>query len=93
MRPVNIEIESTYTTSFLLYHLAKYPNVQSRLHEEACKLLPSHDSPVTDDVLRQAVFAKAVLKESLRLRPISIGIGRVLQSDAEFSGYLVPKNP
>ncbi|CAH1117643.1 unnamed protein product [Phaedon cochleariae] len=81
---------TTYTTSFLLYHLAKYPDVQGKLYQESLKLLPNNDSPVTEDVLKEAVYAKAVLKESLRLRPISVGIGRVLQNDATFSGYTVP---
>jgi hypothetical protein len=34
---------------------------------------------------------KAVLKESLRLNPISVGIGRILAQDAVLSGYHVPK--
>jgi hypothetical protein len=34
---------------------------------------------------------KAVLKESFRLNPISVGIGRILAQDAIFSGYHVPK--
>lgn len=55
------------------------------------RILPSKKSLVTDDVLREATYAKAVLKESFRLRPISVGIGRVLDSDVEFSGYDVPK--
>ncbi|CAB4056274.1 DIB [Lepeophtheirus salmonis] len=34
----------------------------------------------------------AVLKETLRLNPVSVGIGRICQtSDAVFSGYSVPK--
>ena len=32
---------------------------------------------VTGAVLQQAQYAAAVLKESLRLNPVSIGIGRV----------------
>lgn len=34
---------------------------------------------------------KAVLKESLRLNPVSVGIGRVLAQDAMLSGYRVPR--
>lgn len=34
---------------------------------------------------------KAAVKESLRLNPVSIGVGRVLAQDAVFSGYHVPK--
>lgn len=53
--------------------------------------MPKVNSPVTEEVLQQASYAKAVLKESLRLRPISVGIGRVLQNEAKFTGYQVPE--
>ncbi|KAF6198657.1 hypothetical protein GE061_008409 [Apolygus lucorum] len=47
---------------------------------------------VTADVLREALFARAVLKETFRLNPIAIGISRNLAEDTVLSGYLVPKN-
>lgn len=64
---------------------------QSALYQECQRLLPKPDSPVTKEVLNEAQYAKAVMKESLRLRPISVGIGRVLDKDAVFSEYSVPK--
>ncbi|CAG9859105.1 unnamed protein product [Phyllotreta striolata] len=81
---------STYTTSFLLYHVANHPEVQEKIHQEAQKLLPSSDTEVSESLLREATYARAVLKESLRLRPISVGVGRILQNDVEFSGYTIP---
>lgn len=84
-------LQTTYTTSFIVYHLAKNPQVQNTLYDECRALLPNTYSPVTKEVLHQAQYAKAVLKESLRLRPVSVGIGRVLQKDAEFSGYCAPQ--
>lgn len=65
--------------------------VQSTLYQECSRLLPKPNSPIDKDVLREAQYAKAVLKESLRLRPVSVGIGRVVDRDTEFSGYNVPK--
>lgn len=55
------------------------------------KLLPCHNQPVTADVLRKALYTKAVIKEGLRLNPISIGVGRILQTDVIISGYQIPK--
>lgn len=81
---------TSYSTSFLLYYLALNNEVQNKLNKEACTLLPTKHSSVTKDVLSRAVYAKAILKETLRLRPISVGIGRVLDRDTTFSGYLVP---
>ncbi|PNF31552.1 Cytochrome P450 302a1, mitochondrial [Cryptotermes secundus] len=82
---------TNYTTSFALYHLATNPEVQNNLYEESCRLLIEPNSPVTTDILSQAQYMKAVLKESLRLNPISVGIGRILAQDAVLSGYHVPR--
>lgn len=83
---------TSYSTSFILFYLATNHPCQSMLYHEVCKLLPRTDSPVTVNVLKEATYAKAILKESLRLRPISVGIGRILENDAVFSGYTVPKD-
>lgn len=83
--------QTNYTTSFALYHLATNPEVQNKLYEESCRLLIEPNSPVTTAILTQAQYMKAVLKESLRLNPISVGIGRILAKDTILSGYHVPK--
>lgn len=81
---------SSYTTSFLLHHLGTHPRAQENIYQEAHRLLPYTSTSVTSEMLSEAVYTKAVLKESLRLRPISVGIGRILPKDTEFSGYCVP---
>ncbi len=40
--------------------------------------------------MRRFAYGKLALKESLRLNPISIGVGRISPVDAIFSDYLVP---
>ncbi|XP_034189588.2 cytochrome P450 302a1, mitochondrial [Osmia lignaria lignaria] len=82
---------TTYSTAFALYHLARNPSTQDKLRSEAMQLLPECNQPVTADVLRNASYTKAVIKESLRLNPISVGIGRILQTDVILNGYQVPK--
>lgn len=42
-------------------------------------------------ITAEATYCRAVLKESLRLNPISIGVGRILNKDAVLGGYHVPK--
>nr|CAH7756670.1 unnamed protein product [Callosobruchus chinensis] len=81
---------TTYTTSFLLYHLANNPEVQNKVYAESLKLLKTPQSAVTEEVLKEATYTKAVLKESLRLRPVSVGVGRILQTEAVFSAHCVP---
>lgn len=48
-------------------------------------------SPITAETLKNATYTKAVIKETLRLNPISVGIGRILQTDVILNGYRVPK--
>ncbi|XP_017482732.1 PREDICTED: cytochrome P450 302a1, mitochondrial-like isoform X1 [Rhagoletis zephyria] len=83
---------SSYTTAFAVYHIAKNPEVQRKLSEEACRVLPSRKTLLTPDALRTEVpYARAVLKEVFRLNPISVGVGRILNKDLVLSGYHVPK--
>lgn len=39
----------------------------------------------------EASYTRAVLKESLRMNPIAVGVGRNLNSDLVLGGYRVPK--
>ncbi|EDW39453.1 GL17063 [Drosophila persimilis] len=83
---------TSYASAFLLYHVARHPEVQQRLHAEARRVLPDPDQPLSADALRTDItYTRAVLKESLRLNPISVGVGRVLNQDTVLSGYFVPK--
>lgn len=85
-------VQTTYTTCFVLYHLAKNPDVQQKLHQETCNILPDGSAELNEaNFLNKASYAKAVLKESLRLNPISIGVGRKLNNDLVLSGYNVPR--
>ncbi|KMQ97688.1 cytochrome p450 302a1 [Lasius niger] len=82
---------TTYTTAFALYHLAKNTDAQEKLRSEATALLKDRTSPITPETLKNATFTKAVLKETFRMNPISVGIGRILQTDVVLSGYRVPR--
>ncbi|OAD56756.1 hypothetical protein WN48_02992 [Eufriesea mexicana] len=82
---------TTYSTAFALYHLAKNQDIQNKLRIETQQLLAHHNQPITADILRNAFYTKSVIKESLRLNPISVGIGRILQTDVVLNNYQVPK--
>lgn len=90
--PFDFPLQTTYTTCFVLYHLAKNPIVQNKLYEETCDILPDSAAKLNESIFHnQATYARAVLKESLRLNPISIGVGRKLNNDLILSGYNVPR--
>lgn len=83
---------SAYTTSFVLYHISNDQRVQELMFEEAVKILPNEDDSLTPSMMNSDIsYTRAVLKESLRLNPISVGVGRILNNDAIFSGFHVPK--
>ncbi|XP_051158005.1 cytochrome P450 302a1, mitochondrial isoform X2 [Leptopilina boulardi] len=82
---------TTNTTAWALYHLGRNLKVQEKLYQEAATLLPNKNDSITCDILKHANYTKAVLKETLRLNPISVGVGRILQTDVVLDGYQVPK--
>lgn len=84
---------TSYTTATALYHISRNKKVQDLMHEEAKKVLPDKNDEIIPQIMNNEIpYTRAVLKENFRLNPISIGIGRILNHDTIFSGYLVPKN-
>lgn len=81
---------TAYTTSFILYHLATHPSSQEKLFLELHRLLPDKDSHLDLEQLQNATYLRACIRESLRLSPIAIGVGRMLPEDIVLSGYNVP---
>lgn len=74
-----------------LYFLAKHPKVQHELRKELKKYMPNKNSPATKEMLREATYLKAVIKETTRLSPVSVGTLRTSVKDVVLSGYQVPK--
>ena len=44
-----------------------------------------------DQATYRSTYCRAVLKETLRLNPISIGVGRILNRDHVLGGYQIPR--
>lgn len=102
---------TSLTTTMLLYHVARNPEVQTKILKEINKVLGENEEPtkemlnsefsvfIAENILNlvnpfidHIPYTRAVVKESLRLNPVSIGTGRELDRDMEIHGYLVPKN-
>lgn len=81
-----------FTLSYVLHNLATNPDKQELLANEVQTLLFKSDGEVTPKVLAEARYLKAVLKETYRLRPVSIGVGRIIQDDTVIRGYRIPKD-
>lgn len=89
---INIK-KTTYSTCFLLYHIARNKEVQEKLFEESLRVIPNYESDeiTVKNLNNQLSYSRAVLKESLRLNPISVGVGRTTNTDLVLSGHNVPK--
>nr|BAN66312.1 cytochrome P450 302A1 [Mamestra brassicae] len=82
---------TAYTTSFALYHIGRNPEVQKKMYNEILALLPSKDAKISSDIVSKAIYVRSCVKESLRLNPVSIGVGRLTQKDFVLRGYLIPE--
>ncbi|XP_063776761.1 cytochrome P450 3A12-like [Pseudophryne corroboree] len=83
--------ETTSTTlMFLSYHLAIYPDVQTKLQEEIDTILPNK-APPTYEALMQMEYLDMVISETLRLYPAAGRIERVCKKTTEINGVTIPE--
>ena len=77
--------------SFALYHISRNPEVQQKMFDEILALLPTKDTEITPDIISKAVYLISCIKETLRLNPVSFGVGRLTQKEFILRGYLIPE--
>lgn len=71
--------------------MARNPHVQQQVFEEAKKILPNCDDDQITDMTKDLSYSRAVLKETFRMNPVSVGVGRTTNTDLILGGYNVPK--
>lgn len=85
-------VDTTSTAiSGILLNLAKNPEKQQRLREEVLSKLTSLDSEFTVEDMKSLPYLRAVIKESLRLYPVTFGNARSAGADVVLDGYRIPK--
>lgn len=77
--------------SFVLYNVAKYPDIQRKLHEEIVNELGDFDRTTTLKELNNLHYMDLVIKETLRLYPIVPYFGRTLCEDVKVNGFTLPR--
>ncbi|XP_037921267.1 cytochrome P450 CYP12A2-like isoform X1 [Hermetia illucens] len=79
------------TATSLLYFLAKNPEKQEILRKEIMTILPSKDSLLTVENMKNVPYLRACLKESLRMFPtVGVNVRRAGQN-LVLQGYQIPK--
>lgn len=76
--------------SFVLFLLAKHPEMQERVFEEA-KTLPTTEK-ISLEHLGKLQFSKQCIEEAMRLYPPAYVIDRIALNDVETASYLFPKD-
>ncbi|KAG7463882.1 hypothetical protein MATL_G00181430 [Megalops atlanticus] len=79
------------TISWALYHLAREPDIQEKLHKEVSSICPGDQVPTSDDIARMP-WLKAIVKETLRLYPVVPGNARItVDNEIVVGDYIFPK--
>ena len=82
-------MQTSNTAMFLLFELAKQPEIQERLYREIKSIVEEGRHPTWED-LQNMKLVRNCVKETMRLyQPVGV-LPRVLREDAVISGYQVP---
>ncbi|KAI8115367.1 Cytochrome P450 4d2 [Lucilia cuprina] len=84
---------TTSATSFCLYALSRHPEVQQKLFLELRAYFGDQlKHNITYKDLQELNYLNCVIKESLRLYPPILAIGRILKNDLKVDKYSIPAN-
>ncbi|XP_062557028.1 cytochrome P450 4c21-like [Armigeres subalbatus] len=78
------------TMANVLLLIAMHPNVQRKLVTEIDELFGDNLQDITIEDLQQLVYMEAVLKEAMRLWPITTILGRRTSADVLLDGLSIP---
>ncbi|XP_050733454.1 probable cytochrome P450 49a1 [Eriocheir sinensis] len=81
---------TSHTMAFCLYLLAKNPEVQRKLQKEVDEVVGDLQGPLTPQHMARLSYAKAVIKETFRIFPLTFSLARILTQDLVLQGYRIP---
>ncbi|KAH8280331.1 hypothetical protein KR018_002883, partial [Drosophila ironensis] len=85
-----VDATSTLLAAVLLC-LAKHPEKQAALRKELLKIMPTKDTLLNEETMKDMPYLRSVIKETQRYYPNGLGTLRTCQNDVVLSGYHVPK--
>ncbi|XP_065091255.1 cytochrome P450 4d1-like [Ochlerotatus camptorhynchus] len=82
---------TTSAISFLMYRLAKHPEIQRKVYDELTVVIGEDvNEPFTLSKLNELHYLELVIKETLRLYPSVPFFGRKILENSEIEGKVIP---
>lgn len=78
--------------SFILFELAKHPDLQAKIVDEVDYVIDDINGSITIQKLQELKFTDRVIKEGLRLHTITPMTERILSEDVDVGKYKFKKN-
>ncbi|MEM7800886.1 MAG: cytochrome P450, partial [Chloroflexota bacterium] len=79
-----------HTLVFTLYLVSQHPEVREKIDEELRRVVK--DEPISLAHIGQLTYLEMVLKESMRLLPVTTVLTRQTSERVELGGYILPKD-
>lgn len=79
------------TLTFILYHLARCPEIQDRLREEIMEQMEAHDNKLNYECIHAVKYLPMVINEAMRITPIVPINMRFCERDIEIKGLRIPR--
>lgn len=79
------------TTSYTILMLAMHPHIQEKVYDELHTVFDTQDEETTYEHIQKLHLLDRVIKETMRLFPIAIGIFRSVTADTQLTTCVVPK--
>jgi cytochrome P450 len=81
-------LQTSHTTQWALYLLARHPEVQNKIFNEI-ELVQSSKQRIGDE-WQHIPTIKGSVKEALRLYPVATFLTRIMQEQCTIGGYSIP---
>lgn len=77
---------SSTNMSYMLYELAKHPEIQEKLRREIVEVMQKHNNELTYEAMLEMTYMDQVITETLRLYPALANLQRVSVEDYKVPG-------
>ncbi|MEL6307775.1 MAG: cytochrome P450 [Chloroflexota bacterium] len=80
------------TLAFTLYLIATHENIAEKLYAEIDTALADNNGQITLEAVQAMPYLEQVLKESMRLYPVTAVVSRTATERVQIDDYVLPKN-